>query len=110
MTTATTVQVPVKGEEWMRQGLCTDFDPDLWFPDPDDHPSRRQARTAQAQKICSHCPVRAACLRWAFETGDEWAVLGGRTANQRTRVRHRMERGNDAGSARQHDRRSDDGQ
>ena len=81
------------GQPWMREALCaTDPNPDFWFPDPDDDPDVRQLKTAEAIRVCKHCPVRAQCLRWAFETGDEWAVLGATTKGMRTRTRRRRQR------------------
>jgi WhiB family redox-sensing transcriptional regulator len=85
-----TLQV-TQTQPWMRWALCAeDPDPDFWFPDPDDDAEIRQLKTAEAIRVCKHCPVRGECLRWAFETGDEWAILGATTKGMRTRTRRRM--------------------
>ena len=60
---------------WMRWALCRDADPELFHPEPNKYTG---PRVDEAKRICRHCPVRPACLRWAFETGDKWAILGGR--------------------------------
>lgn len=39
--------------DWMDQALCAQTDPDLFFPDNN--------RYTDADKICTACPVRAAC-------------------------------------------------
>lgn len=80
-------------QPWMRLALCAaDPNPDFWFPDPDDPADIRQLKTAEAIRVCKHCPVRSRCLRWALETKDEWAILGGTTKGQRTRTRRRRQR------------------
>ncbi len=78
---------------WMKRALCAaDDNPDFWFPDPDDDAEIRQLKTEEAIRVCRHCPVRGDCLRWAFETGDEWAILGATTKGMRTRTRNRLDR------------------
>lgn len=80
-------------QPWMRWALCaTDPNPDFWFPDPEDDAEIRQLKTAEAIRVCKHCPVRSECLRWALETKDEWAILGATTKGQRTRTRRRLAR------------------
>ena len=39
--------------------LCTQTDPDLWFP-------REGSNGTAAKRICRACPVRAACLEEAL--------------------------------------------
>ena len=41
---------------------------------------------ARAFDICGRCPVRAECLEWAIEVGDEVAVLGGMDPAARRRM------------------------
>lgn len=75
-------------ETWMAQGLCTKCDPELFYPEGEDE----EPRNSPAIRICNRCPVKGECLRWAYEVGDRHAILGGRTKNQRARVRNRMRR------------------
>ena len=87
------LQVTTQAQPWMIQALCaSDPNPDFWFPDPEDEPEIRQLKTAEAIRVCRRCPVRSECLQWAFETGDEWAILGAKTKGQRTRTRRRLAR------------------
>jgi WhiB family transcriptional regulator, redox-sensing transcriptional regulator len=72
---------------WMRDALCTDCDPELFFPSPQDEIPPRHG---EAIRICRRCPVRRECLEWAITTGDKHAILGGQTPNQRTRTRNRI--------------------
>jgi WhiB family redox-sensing transcriptional regulator len=72
---------------WMKKARCKDADPTLFYPEPgEDNGPRVEA----AIRICNDCPVQRQCLRWAFEIEDKWAVLGGKTANQRTRIATRV--------------------
>lgn len=73
---------------WMREALCGD-DPELFFPEPGED-------AEAAIRICEHCPVRAWCLQWAFETGDRHAILGGKTPYQRTVIARTMLAGKSA--------------
>ena len=41
---------------------------------------------ARAFDVCGRCPVRAECLEWAIEVGDEVAVLGGMDPAARRRM------------------------
>ena len=48
---------------WRAHALCAEVGGDLWFPEPN-------RRAVEAKRICGICPVRAACLADALETGD----------------------------------------
>jgi WhiB family transcriptional regulator, redox-sensing transcriptional regulator len=61
---------------WRDQALCTQADPDLWFPEPGASP-----RTAKL--ICSWCPVRVECLAWALDTNEPYGICGGLTPLER---------------------------
>jgi len=82
--------VSERSPQWMRQALCADADPDLFHSDPED--PDRVAKMDAARRVCAHCPVRAQCLSWAYQTDDRFAVLGGLSPNQRKRVRDRVRR------------------
>lgn len=58
--------------------LCTQVDSELFFPDPSDKDT-----IAAAKAVCARCLVRLDCLSWALTSGDEHAVLGGTTPEER---------------------------
>jgi WhiB family transcriptional regulator, redox-sensing transcriptional regulator len=65
---------PTRDElEWQLQGLCSNHDPDLWYPE-----SRRRRRSASrpAQEICKQCPVIQQCAEWAVTHHEEFGVCG----------------------------------
>ncbi|MYU23524.1 WhiB family transcriptional regulator [Streptomyces sp. SID8352] len=63
---------------------CADSDPDAFFREDGEAQRSWQARRADALRVCSGCPVRAACEELALRDGDGQAaaddmVRGGRT-------------------------------
>lgn len=70
---------PVAG--WHELAACVGEDPDLFHPVGDVW--RAGAENA-AKEICARCPVVAACLAFGKESGDQWGIYGGMTAEERT--------------------------
>ena len=65
---------------WMSEALCTQVDPDLFYPD-------NELGAALPKKICGACPVRLACLAYAFEHDERHGVWGGLSEQERARAR-----------------------
>ena len=66
---------------WKLDGLCTQFDPDLWFPD-------RGQPAAQAKQICASCPVVDQCLAYAVGYPEQLpGVWGGLAERERQALR-----------------------
>jgi WhiB family redox-sensing transcriptional regulator len=61
---------------------CGDQDLELFYPDPGDLETERAAK-----QVCAGCPVREPCLEMALATGDQHAILGGTTPQERGRLR-----------------------
>lgn len=68
--------------EWMADGLCKEYDPDLWFPEGDL--SKQQAE--QAKEVCSRCLVRDDCLDYAIATRQKWGIWAGTTERDREKL------------------------
>lgn len=66
---------------------CTKEDPELFFPTSEAPDYQPQIRRAKA--VCRKCPMKFACLEFALETGDKWAILGGTTPSERTVLQQR---------------------
>ncbi|MEV5605728.1 WhiB family transcriptional regulator [Streptomyces sp. NPDC052299] len=49
---------------------CTDTDPDIWFRADREPADEWQARRTEAIRLCTGCPVRAACEELALRDGD----------------------------------------
>lgn len=77
--------------DWRNQAACANHDPELFFMDRHGTgrppSSGERSRVTAAKNICRRCPVAAECLAWAYRTGDDWAVLGGTTPEERRLIR-----------------------
>lgn len=75
----------LRDRPWVRGAACNDLDPELFFPEGDGVPARRQ--TAMAKEVCAACPVRSACLDWALTVGESHGIWGGTTPEERRMLR-----------------------
>lgn len=73
------------------QGLtaaaCKGADPDLFFDAPAERVTAYKARVAKAKAVCAGCPVRAACLAYALDSGQDYGIWGGLTEDERRALR-----------------------
>lgn len=65
--------------QWRSRGACQGLDPEIFYPDNDDH-----ADVAKA--VCEECQVRIACLNHALDNREHQGVWGGATARERRRL------------------------
>jgi WhiB family redox-sensing transcriptional regulator len=69
---------------WQDYALCAEIDGDLFFPE-------KGGSTREAKRVCRSCEVRAECLDYALEHGDEaWArhgIWGGMSERDRRRLK-----------------------
>ena len=68
--------------DWRLSAACRKVDPEVFFPTSvlgADAP--RQERIAK--DVCACCPVVEDCLRYALDTDDQHAVMGGTTPRER---------------------------
>lgn len=80
-------RVKVARRDWRHQAECSKdtYDAELWFPVGVSAPAIAQAE--EAKKVCAGCPVRARCLEWATETGQDSGVWGGLSEQERRLLR-----------------------
>jgi len=64
----------------MKQALCLNEDPDMFFADDEEQPNWVFVKAAKA--ICELCPVKAECLQMAYAEDAE-GIWGGTTARER---------------------------
>ena len=62
--------------------------PELFFPVGSVGPAL--AQIAEAKAVCTRCPVREACLRFALSTGQGYGIWGGLTEDERRNLRRRQ--------------------
>ena len=66
---------------WRNLAQCRRYDPELFFPVGTSGPA--QLQTEEAKAVCASCAVRTECLRWAFDTGQDFGVWGGMSEAER---------------------------
>lgn len=74
---------------WRDRAACRDLDTELFFPIGTTGPALDQAE--QAKAVCAGCPVRAECLAWALDSGQD-GIWGGLTEDQRRTLRRGRQR------------------
>lgn len=85
LTTAT-----LRSTDWPSLGACREEDPELFFPIAASGPGLMQI--ARAKAVCARCQVRAECLQYALDSGQEGGVWGGTSEEERRALRSRVGR------------------
>jgi WhiB family transcriptional regulator, redox-sensing transcriptional regulator len=85
MARRTAQTAPRLDEDIERRAACAGQDTDVFFP----HASGTAA-VEKAKAVCRSCPVTQACLMQALRNGDEFAVLGGTTPDERRLIRRQL--------------------
>ena len=85
-----TTTIRPRSVEWASRGACRHSDPDLFFPIASTGPALVQI--AKAKEVCARCEVRADCLAYALETGQDCGIWGGMTEDERRARRLRDRR------------------
>jgi hypothetical protein len=60
---------------WRDSAACRSIPGDVWFPEK--RGGDRELRVARAVKICSECPERVPCARYALSTSRSIGVWAG---------------------------------
>ncbi|MFF2556315.1 WhiB family transcriptional regulator [Nocardia sp. NPDC058058] len=65
-------------ESWHQQALCTQTDPEAFFPD-------KGGSTREAKRVCGSCEVRRQCLDYALAHDQRFGIWGGLSPRERRR-------------------------
>ncbi len=72
---------------WQQEAACRGEDSTLFFaPSYFEKREEKDAREAQAKRLCARCPVREPCLEYALRTRDPHGVWGGLNELERRRL------------------------
>jgi WhiB family redox-sensing transcriptional regulator len=71
---------------WTVDAVCARTDHEAWFPEKGSTPR-------QAKAMCDTCPVMGACLQWALDNNERWGVWGGKTYDERVKLRRAANEG-----------------
>lgn len=74
--------------EWMEYAACKGLKTDLFFPEK----GGSHALTGALKKLCGKCPVQPACLKYALDANLTDGLWGGKTPNERIRIRRQSMR------------------
>ena len=72
-------QITPDDEDWTTLGKCQRYPLDMFYPQPGDAQTARDAK-----KVCAACPVRVRCLDEALQNGEEDGIWGGTSPRQRS--------------------------
>lgn len=72
-------------DDWRDRSACRDTDPDLFFPVGTTGIALDQIAAAKA--VCRGCEVQGPCLEFALATNQESGVWGGRSEEERRKLR-----------------------
>ncbi|MFB7798964.1 WhiB family transcriptional regulator [Isoptericola sp. NPDC056134] len=61
------------------QALCSQTDPEVFYPSQGDHADAAKA-------VCAECPIRMRCLEVAVANREMWGVWGGTSQQERRRM------------------------
>ncbi|MBC3191688.1 WhiB family transcriptional regulator [Pseudonocardia sp. C8] len=70
--------------DWRARAACTHVDPEIFFPTAGRGP-HQDRQIARARAVCTRCPVREDCLRFA-RAWLPYGIAAGMTAGERQRV------------------------
>lgn len=71
---------PLTPDDWMRDALCAQTDPDAYFP-------VKGGSTRAAKAICARCEVREQCLEWALANDERFGIYGGLSERERRQLK-----------------------
>jgi WhiB family redox-sensing transcriptional regulator len=71
---------------------CTPDDADAFYVDRGGQVGDAYAR---ARAICTACPVKTKCLRWAIQTRQRYGMWGGTTPEERRALWRELQRRHD---------------
>jgi WhiB family redox-sensing transcriptional regulator len=69
---------------WRSRAACAGMPTDWFFPDAGEK------LRAEAKAACASCPVRTACERYSYASGEKFGIWGGLSERERRRRRSLM--------------------
>lgn len=73
--------------DWRHHAACRGVDPETFFPIARRGTPAYDVDVLHAKRVCRRCPVVAECLTSALDRGDDDAVIGGTTPDERRLLR-----------------------
>lgn len=73
---------------WRKDAICSDTDPDLFFPVGTT--GYALVQIDRAKQVCGECPVCHDCLQYALDTNQDSGIWGGTSEEERRQIRRRL--------------------
>ena len=77
--------------DWGRQAACLGMDVNVFFPIGGSR-TEYAMQVEDAKRVCWDCPVQGECLEGALESREKYGILGGLTAEERSKLLRRVRR------------------
>lgn len=65
---------------WQAEARCLVADPEIFFPE-------RGGSSKAARSVCTNCPVRIECLKYALANREQFGIWGGTSERERRKLR-----------------------
>lgn len=72
--------------EWQDSAACRGTDVSSFYSPARERGRAKEARERRARQVCSGCPVRVECAKFALAIGERFGVWGGMTDQERRAV------------------------
>ena len=79
--------------DFKEKALCSEHDPDLWFPEERSGNNKLWSRTPEAmkaRKICSECPAMMECRNYALAYSGLSGIWGGLDIIERDNLQKKL--------------------
>ena len=84
------LQLSIPSSPFDGSQLCTQYNTDLFYPDPDELGNYNESDFDMAKSICNECWLKDKCLDFALKHNEKEGVWGGTSPLERRRIRRRM--------------------
>lgn len=74
-------------EDWEKDALCAETDPELFFTGGYMSTAQAEERINKAKSICGRCTVTEQCLQYALDNDINEGVWGGLTEAERKKLK-----------------------
>jgi WhiB family redox-sensing transcriptional regulator len=82
---ASSLALAAAAETWRDHALCSDTDPELFFPVGTT--GHALSSIEHAKRVCQECTVSSSCLDFALETNQDSGIWGGLSEEERRAIR-----------------------
>lgn len=75
--------------DWLHEAACRDLEVSIFYRPDNERGIIARRHDLRAKAICATCAVIKPCLEWALTTPEPYGIWGGKTPDERARMRPR---------------------